>query len=720
MRKLVISSIICTLFLSAFGQGISNPQLEYKRFANLNRVTHFVIENKCFLWGITAAGDVVKWNLQNEKPLSHPLERLQRRATAIMFDRRGNLVLGFEDGSISRFNADARKLEPLPAKAKGEIQFLLTDSGNNYWAITPQGIFNAAGKVIHSPNESAFAYNNEWPDLSCEPISACMDSQDKIWVGFNKGEFGGDLYCFDTQKKVFIDFTFCNIDEYEKYKMGPPFQSIFANDQGDIYMTTGSDHLMPGHGRLYQFSGTEGKLVFNWSEQPMVRVKGWDMEEYVGPGFYNSQTKKIYYYSDRGFFRQKGTGKNIEGWELVIKPEMFWTGGGFQVGPAMNIIQFDFIDGEDFVFTAMLDGVGIYREGKIHFLNRECSRSDKVEKLLPGEKLMLVFGSDNGEDQYNLYENGKVRDFSLKGKMGEQYEDINGAVVLPGDQIVMILQKKAKQEPSRQTGEEENHEYHSYAFADNQYIRLKELPFPVFPIWCSQCIICDQLSSGRFLIRDKNKVVEFNEGKYKTVYTGEVDWARYNNDGSILIALPNTQCEGIAENEIICINDNKKFELDLTAISHTRKELDVILDSRYAWRGEKEWEYLGNIKKLKMIWYQGKPLYVSGEEALSYSNRMWENRKDIEEWLGHEDVTFFDYFPALNMFLFQNKISLFARAQGKTIDLGKCLDLACEVITARLWNGRLFLGTNGRGLVEFGSQELLKLIAQTPDKKDEN
>ncbi len=711
MKINLFVNIFLLCFQSIFGQTISKPQLEYSRHANLNRVTRFVIESKQFLWGITAAGDVVRWDIQNEKALSHPLQKLNRRATAILLDRQGNLVLGFDDGSISAFETERQTLIPIPAKGIGKIQFLFADSRNDYWAVTPQGVFNPMGQAVYSPNTSSFAYNNEWPDLSWEPQCACLDDNDKLWIGFNKGEFGGDLYCFDTSKKIFIDYSFPSHDKKDEDSTGPSLQSIFCVAKGSVFMTSGLNHFLPGEGRLYKFMGTKGEVVFDWSTQPKKLINGWEMEEYVGPGCYNSQTKKLYYYSDRGFFRQKGTGEVIEGWDLLIKPDLNWGAGKYQTGPAMNVTQFDFVSGEDFVFTTSSDGLGIFRKGKIRFLEQECSQSDTIKQLLPGINLMMVVGSDLGDKQYNLYQYGKIRPFSLSEDLSRRYTEMKGVIIMPDDRIITLLEKPGRQNMKGQALEKGPDEYHPYLYDGKRFKRLANLPFPAYVECGAQRIISDKISADRFLIQCTDAVLEYSEGKYRTVYSGAVKWARYNNDGSILIAPKILPAENV-EAKIVCIHGKEEYKLDLTPINATRETIEKILDSPYVRLNEDQWQRLQDILKLKLVWYQGKPLMVSGAEAHSYSSGDWDNREDLEKWLDYKDVTFFDYFPELDMFLFQNDVSVFARTQGKTFDLGKCLDLVCDITTARLWNGRIFLGTAGRGLVEFDSKELMKLIAQ--------
>jgi hypothetical protein len=711
MRIVLLVNIFLFCFQSIFGQSISKPQLEYSRHANLNRVTRFVIENKQFLWGITAAGDVVRWDIQNEKALPHPLQKLNRKATAILLDRQRNLVLGFNDGSISVFETERQTLIPLPARGKGEIQFLFADSMNDYWAVTPQGVFNPMGRAVYSPNNSSFAYNNEWPDLSWEPQCACLDDNDRLWIGFNKGEFGGDLYCFDISKKIFMDYSFPFHDKDDGNTTGPSLQSIFCTDQGDVFMTTGRYHFLPGDGRLYRFKEGEGEVVFDWSAQPKKLVNGWELEEYIGPGSYNSQTKKVYYYSDRGFFRQKGTGPVITGWDFLIKPDVNWGAGKYQTGAAMNVMQFDFIDGEDFIFTTFSDGLGIYRKGKIRFLRQQCSQSDMIKQLLPGTNLMMVVGSDLWEEQFNLYQNGRIKPFSLSEDLNQRYAEMRGIVIMPDDRIIAILKKTRRQNTYGQAGETGSNEYHAVVYDGKSFVRLKKLPFPAYVECASQRIISDKISADRFLIQSTDMVMEYFQGKYRTVYSGAVKWVRYNNDGSILIAPKALPAEDV-EAKIVCIQGKEEIELNLTPINETRESIERILDSSHVRLNEEQWQRLQDISKLKLVWYQGKPLTVSGAEVYSYLNGSWSQRKDIEEWLDYKDVAFFDYFPELDMFLFQNDASIFVHTQGKTFDLGKSLDLVCDITTARLWNSRIFLGTAGRGLVEFDSKELLKLIAK--------
>jgi hypothetical protein len=441
------------------------------------------------------------------------------------------------------------------------------------------------------------------------------------------------------------------------------------------------------------------------------------MDEYVGPGAYNPETRKIYYYSERGFFRQKGAGQKVESWDLVVKPKLDWKWGKNQIGPAMNVTQFDFIGGEDFVFSSEGNGIGVCRNGKIRFLQQECIQSDAIKKLLPGEKLMMIVGFDSWkeflipnwkEEYYSILDHAGIKKFSLSKTLKDKFVRINGVAVMPGDQIVSLFVGSLPQKEKIQAGKREI----LFKFNGQRFIQLKDSSFPTHSDGVEQWIRSDGISVSRFLLQGTDSVVEYIDGAPRTVFSGTTSWVRYNNDGSILVCPTAQPGEGsyFVETRLVLINKEKKIELDLTPINEMRRTIEAILDSSYVRFNADQWKRLENAIKVKLVYHQDAPLMVSGSEAYSCVNGSWVHRYDIEEWLG-ENVTFFDYIPELNAFLFQNDKSLFARILGETFDLGKTLDLVCNVTTVRRWNGRIFLGTDSRGLVEFDCGELMKLIA---------
>lgn len=124
------------------------------------------------------------------------------------------------------------------------------NSANELLLITHRGVLDVATgqKYFHKFEHSAIRNPNKW----FEHPSTMMDHSDQLWFSFDFGEWGGDLFIFDTHKKAFVwnDAT-C---------MGS--LSGMA-DAGDRYYVSNSSAHMMSTGTLYEIRQGGAELLFS-------------------------------------------------------------------------------------------------------------------------------------------------------------------------------------------------------------------------------------------------------------------------------------------------------------------------------------------------------------------------------------------------------------------------------------------------------------------------
>ena len=139
-----------------------------------------------------------------------------------------------------------------------------------------------------------------------------MDQRDRIWIGFDYGEWGGDVFAFDTRKQTFIRLTIDGV------QMNTNPVNSFCEDSQSVYMSGGISHMMLTHGSIIKFKDQTGStflLSKNRETSEKVTFDGpdgkkksetwvtWKGGHQIGPVAYNPTDGCLYFYSQHGFSR---------------------------------------------------------------------------------------------------------------------------------------------------------------------------------------------------------------------------------------------------------------------------------------------------------------------------------------------------------------------------------------------------------------------------------
>lgn len=312
------------------------------------------------IWALTTDGELVLFNaingistlakVKNDSPI-----------IAIADDKEGNIIIGDKSNAIKKYDKQSQTWRTL-FRFENTLLAIASDSKNNYYPITDKGIFDHSTKKYFYPDNSLNLQKKKGTDWFESP-QLLTDKNDNIWIGFEYGEWGGELFIFNTIDRKFI---VPSLNDFEI--MRSPIKSIFQS-QESVFVTSGLMHFST-HSSVVKFDNFQASLVFssearqagvtNSTKNEMFRA------EYIGPGVYNDQDNCIYFYSQNGIF--KGNPKNdlskIEYWTKVLQPKLHWSKGQTNaVGTPMNVLKLRFIDSERLIFVSQNDGIGIY-DGK--------------------------------------------------------------------------------------------------------------------------------------------------------------------------------------------------------------------------------------------------------------------------------------------------------------------------------------------------------------------
>ena len=116
---------------------------------------------------------------------------------------------------------------------------------------------------IYPPNKSLnkqFDYKGKWFATPCFH----MDKNDNIWIGFDYGEWGGDLAIFNTTLQKY------EIPKINDFSIELSPVTSFFEDSTSVYISGGLSHMMSSSGLIAKFSDLNSNVIFKsesyWKE----------------------------------------------------------------------------------------------------------------------------------------------------------------------------------------------------------------------------------------------------------------------------------------------------------------------------------------------------------------------------------------------------------------------------------------------------------------------
>lgn len=318
------------------------------------------------IWALTNSGTIKLFDATNGNQL-HKNVNAGTDVILITKDRNGNPVIANRKKQVKRYQPGANTWE-LVGQYEAEPFGIFVDSRGSYFSITEKGIQDLATKKFYFNKNSLnhqITYHEKWG----KPYCFYIDKNDVIWLGFGYGEWGGNLFAFQTGDRKFLDLSLgsFNIELY-------PIKSFFE-DSTSVYISAGLQHMMTS-GIILKVDNLKASIVIDsdshWSEPTGEdSVKTMIDGEYIGPATFNPFSNALYFYSQNGVFRGDKTKdlSKIENWEKVVKPKLTWENGQPDaVGSPMNVIKICIVDKKRFVFLSKNNGIGFYDGQKVVML----------------------------------------------------------------------------------------------------------------------------------------------------------------------------------------------------------------------------------------------------------------------------------------------------------------------------------------------------------------
>lgn len=133
-----------------------------------------------------------------------------------------------------------------------------------------------------------------------------MDDHNRIWIGFGYGEWGGNLFVFDTGKRRFLR------PKLYDYRITLNPVRSFAQSDKNVFMTAGMAHFTT-HGSIVAFDDLSARVVLSsesaWvpdttAQGPFKGGKFLKGGEYIGLAAYNSQENTCIFTRKMAFLKE--------------------------------------------------------------------------------------------------------------------------------------------------------------------------------------------------------------------------------------------------------------------------------------------------------------------------------------------------------------------------------------------------------------------------------
>ncbi|GAB4054105.1 hypothetical protein [Spirosoma litoris] len=366
----VLLCFICLIETSLYAQSTEEDKATYK---------DFILDGEN-VWLLTTNGILKQVNL-NSGQLVKSTTTIDSMVVAITKDRKGAIVIGDTAHHLKQYDKPTNQWRDVGTYS-GKLTGILFDSKNRCLLVTKGGLVDPDKRQTYFPdnnysgNKSIRFIKKGWVATPAYFI----DSHDRIWLGFNYGEWGGDVFAFDAIKRNYIPL------KKDSIQLGLNPVLGFCEDPANVYISGGVSHMFLTHGSILKVNHqTIGPMLLSKDRETPVKVTAmqpdgtqkegimttWRGGHRIGPVAYNPVDKCLYFYSQLGIHKGELTAdlSDIKQWQTILQPKLQGSGGQqFAAGPGMNVQKMTIIADGTLFFLADHEGLGIYQNNELRFV----------------------------------------------------------------------------------------------------------------------------------------------------------------------------------------------------------------------------------------------------------------------------------------------------------------------------------------------------------------
>ncbi len=306
------------------------------------------------VWGLTASGRIKVYDSAGTEAKVPSLNDI----TAKLITSRDNDVVAQIGTQIQRWSSADSTWRPI-GKLSTNAFALVINSKGSLFAINEKSVLEVSTGKIYFPSSSP---NNQLTKLTGfeKPATYFLDRDDNLWIGFGYGEWGGNIFTFDTQHRKFIDLTFNNFQINLH-----PIKSFFQL-KSNVGVSSGLQHMM-NSGAIAEFDEFSARTIYDtWLSRDTSttqRFSDGNRIPYIGPAVYFPKSDYIYFYSSLGVFRGQYASelRTFTSWKKLFEPKLHWRSGQRDaVGSPMNVLKMLPLDDDKLILLTQNDGMGLW------------------------------------------------------------------------------------------------------------------------------------------------------------------------------------------------------------------------------------------------------------------------------------------------------------------------------------------------------------------------
>lgn len=353
MRKWIFK---CLFLIGVIGCNSKEPHFKEIHFKHREFKDFIVVDDQIF--ALDVANNLVQIN-----PISEGYRFVESQVHAFGPWQGNGIIIVTQSGVIKTYDLKKNAWTKRGATAV-EVEGIIPVDDNIYlW--TELGILDyETGKFYTT--DSSCSYNRQIKNSGLPPNSIAVDDDKNIWLGFDIGEWGGDLVVFNTQNKKYLYPQLAGMD----FNL-MPMQAILAGDEA-VYLLFGSLYLPLGP--ILEVKDFSSKTVFQPKEKRVKVIYEDGTEGYsikrpfeIGAGAIDKEENKIYFST---FFGNKIWEGDLSrdlskesSWEVISNLEEYLNQNdldseGFPMIDNVLITKLEKMKDGNFVFLHFENGIG--------------------------------------------------------------------------------------------------------------------------------------------------------------------------------------------------------------------------------------------------------------------------------------------------------------------------------------------------------------------------
>lgn len=353
------------------------------------------------VYALTKGDSLIVFNLRNNR-----IYKIISGVVSIAKNNKNEIVFINKQNKIIHYKTRNKK----QIKTQFEPYILILDKNNNPIVISDKGlvyndtIFEPL-KIQNSQLFYSIKSQDDYRQVFKKPDLVFLDSKNRLWLTYDRGEFGKDILFFDLEKKVFFEEEYLKINvDYKHIRENKDkyFQDL-KKAFPDKIITTITDTLykfpcqipirLPIRGivekdgnffisqSLMHFTVNSRFLLLNdFDENDFYKslnlecllfecgeITAFGPKVLLGPIVLNKFNNEVYLYTNKGFFKIFNSESQFTK-EFIFRPWIFWSATNRNnLGYDINVTKFEFISENEMIFLTTNNGIGYFNGTQVKY-----------------------------------------------------------------------------------------------------------------------------------------------------------------------------------------------------------------------------------------------------------------------------------------------------------------------------------------------------------------